>query len=137
GSCAEFLPSVPPAATFHRHGTPSTSRDRGTGIARSTGVAHSGGGVVHPCASRASTPTTPTSPNHPPRTVMKALRFLVPVPAASLLLVAALLPAQTQLVRGDIDSIPQSNRFRLDCTNIQLVTSTVNLQQLHDASKQQ
>jgi hypothetical protein len=68
---------------------------------------------------------------------MKALRFLVPVPAASLLLAAALLPAQTQLVRGDIDSISQSNRFRLDCTNIQLVTSTVNLQQLHDASKQQ
>lgn len=46
--------------------------------------------------------------------------------------------AQTQLVRGDIDGIQGTRRFRLQCSaNIELVSNTVNLQQLHDASRQQ
>ncbi len=45
--------------------------------------------------------------------------------------------AQTQLVRGDIDGIQHTRRFRLKCTNIELVSTTVNLQALHDASRQQ
>lgn len=46
--------------------------------------------------------------------------------------------AQTQLVRGDVDSIQGTNQFRLDCTaNVRLVSNTVNLQQLHDLSRQQ
>ncbi len=53
------------------------------------------------------------------------------------LLLATTLSAQTQLVRGDIDSIQNTNRWRLDCTNIELVSQTVNLQALHDASRQQ
>lgn len=44
--------------------------------------------------------------------------------------------AQTQLVRGDVDSIQNTRTFVLDCTNIRLVSSTVNLQQLHDRSRQ-
>ena len=45
--------------------------------------------------------------------------------------------AQTQLVRGDVDGIQHTRRFRLKCTNIELVSKTVNLQALHDASRQQ
>ncbi|MCA8970325.1 MAG: hypothetical protein KDC95_11090 [Planctomycetes bacterium] len=53
------------------------------------------------------------------------------------LLLATTATAQTQLVRGDVDSIQNTNRWRLDCTNIELVSNTVNLQALHDASRQQ
>ena len=44
--------------------------------------------------------------------------------------------AQTQLVRGDIDGIKNTRLFQLDCTHIRLVSTTVNLQKLHDASRQ-
>ena len=51
---------------------------------------------------------------------------------------AATLPAQTQLVRGDVDGIRNTQGlFQLDCTQIPLVSNTVNLQQLHDQSRQQ
>ncbi|MCA8956222.1 MAG: hypothetical protein KDC87_09110 [Planctomycetes bacterium] len=53
------------------------------------------------------------------------------------LALASLVPAQTQLVRGDVDSIQNTNRWRLDCTNIELVSTTVDLQALHNASRQQ
>lgn len=44
--------------------------------------------------------------------------------------------AQTQLVRGDIED--QNNIFFLDCANqVRLVSNTVNLRALHDASRQQ
>lgn len=59
----------------------------------------------------------------------------------SLIAAAALAPAlsaQTQLVRGDIDSIQGTNLFRLDCTqDVRLVSSTVDLLALHNASHQQ
>ena len=59
----------------------------------------------------------------------------------TLFLAAALtasLTAQTQLVRGDVDGIQNTaGRFQLDCTTIQLTSATVNLQQLHDQSRQQ
>ena len=45
--------------------------------------------------------------------------------------------AQTFPVRGDIDAIQGTNLFELDCTRIRLVSTTVNLQVLHDASRQQ
>lgn len=51
-------------------------------------------------------------------------------------LVASLLPAQTHLVRGDVDIMQGTNAFRLECTNIRLVSQTVNLKALHDASRQ-
>jgi hypothetical protein len=63
-------------------------------------------------------------------------RFALPLTLA----LAALAPlaAQTQLVRGDIDTIQGTNLFRLDCTqNVRLVSNTLNLQALHDASRQQ
>jgi hypothetical protein len=60
--------------------------------------------------------------------------FLV-LPLLASLSVPAL--AQTQLVVGDVDAIQGTNLFRLDCTNIRLVSTTVNLQQLHDLSRQQ
>lgn len=63
---------------------------------------------------------------------MKLFHFF----AASSLLIAAG-HAQTQLVRGDVDSVQGTNRFVLACTTIQLVSRTVNLQQLHDQSRQQ
>lgn len=44
--------------------------------------------------------------------------------------------AQTQLVRGDIDSPQGTNQFVLDCTNIQLVSSTLNLQVLENQTRQ-
>ncbi|MCA8941231.1 MAG: hypothetical protein KDB80_01615 [Planctomycetes bacterium] len=56
-----------------------------------------------------------------------------------LLVVAALAApafAQTQLVRGDVNGIQGTNLFQLDCTNIQLTSSTLNLQALHDATRQ-
>jgi hypothetical protein len=56
------------------------------------------------------------------------------------LLCAALwapLCAQTQIVRGDVDSVQNTNRFVLKCTNLPLVSTTVNLQQLHNATQQQ
>ena len=59
----------------------------------------------------------------------------------TLILTAALtagLGAQTQLVRGDVDGIRNTvNQFQLDCTTIPLTSATVNLQQLHDQSRQQ
>ena len=45
--------------------------------------------------------------------------------------------AQTQLVRGDVDGIQNTNRWRLECTSIELVSRTVDLKVLHDASRQQ
>ena len=54
------------------------------------------------------------------------------------LLLATALSAQTQLVRGDVDVVKNTtNVFRLDCTNILLTSRTVNLLQLHNASRQQ
>lgn len=48
------------------------------------------------------------------------------------------LTAQTQLVRGDVDGIQNTQGlFQLECTQVRLVSSTVNLQALHDASRQQ
>ena len=41
-----------------------------------------------------------------------------------------------QLVRGDVDSISGTNRFQLECTQIPLVSTTVNLQQLENISRQ-
>ena len=54
--------------------------------------------------------------------------------AATSLAVAT--PGQTQLVRGDVDGIQGTLRFQLDCTNIELVSSTVNLQALENQSRQ-
>ena len=46
--------------------------------------------------------------------------------------------AQTQLVRGEIDGIQGTNQWRLDCTNVRVTTTNpaINLQQLHDATRQ-
>ena len=44
--------------------------------------------------------------------------------------------AQLHLVRGDVDSVQNSNTFVLECTNVQLVSSTVNLRAMHDQSRQ-
>lgn len=58
--------------------------------------------------------------------------------ALLLLALSAPLAAQTQLVRGDVDGIRNTaGRFQLDCTQIPLTSATVNLQQLHDQSRQQ
>lgn len=62
---------------------------------------------------------------------------LRPTLLAVTLLCAVPVTAQTQLLRGDVDGIQGTNRFQLDCTNIELVSATVNLQQLHDMSRQQ
>jgi hypothetical protein len=62
-------------------------------------------------------------------------KLLQTLPAA--LLVFGIGTAQTQLVLGDVDTIQGTNQFRLDCTNILLVSNAVNLQQLHDQSRQQ
>lgn len=60
---------------------------------------------------------------------------------ASLLAVPLLLGttalAQSQLVRGDVDSISGTNRFQLECTQIPLVSTAVNLQQLNNLSSGQ
>jgi len=62
---------------------------------------------------------------------MNKLLFVLPLVAASAF-------AQTTYrIVGDIDSIQGTNLFELDCTRIRLVSNTVNLQQLHDASRQQ
>jgi hypothetical protein len=57
--------------------------------------------------------------------------------ALTLLLAGAEVAAQTQIVRGDIDGIQGTNRFQLDCTSIELISTSVNLQALHDLSRQQ
>lgn len=55
---------------------------------------------------------------------------------ATLAAVAATAAAQTQVVRGDIDD--QNNLFFLDCAHqVRLVSTTVDLRALHDASRQQ
>lgn len=61
---------------------------------------------------------------------MKTLLLAAP------LLLATTTFAQTQLVRGDIDGIQGTNQFQLDCTQIPLTSTTVNLQQLHNLSQQ-
>lgn len=54
------------------------------------------------------------------------------------LLSALPLAAQTQLLRGDVDAIQNTaGRFQLKCTNLELFSATVDLQALHDASRQQ
>jgi hypothetical protein len=57
--------------------------------------------------------------------------------ACSAILFSGIAGAQTQLLRGDIGDIRGTNRFLLDGTTIELVSSTVNLQVLHDQSRQQ
>lgn len=64
------------------------------------------------------------------------MRFSIPTFAAALVLAAAA-SAQSFTIEGDIDSVQGTNRFVLDCTNINLISNTVNLQALHDASRQQ
>jgi hypothetical protein len=54
---------------------------------------------------------------------MKLLSF----PPLALTALALSLPAQTQLVRGKVEDIPQTNRFVLDCTSIPLVSTTLDL----------
>ena len=55
----------------------------------------------------------------------------------SLVAFAAPITAQTQLVRGDVDGIQHTaGQFVLKCSNIRLVSTTVNLQALHDLSRQ-
>lgn len=52
------------------------------------------------------------------------------IPAA-LFALTALLPAQTQIVRGDVEDVPNTaNQFRLKCTNIPLVSTALNLNNL-------
>ena len=53
-------------------------------------------------------------------------------------LLMASVTAQTQLVRGEVDSIQGTNQFRLDCTTVRVVTSApgINLQTLHDLTQQ-
>jgi len=59
------------------------------------------------------------------RTTLIALALLA-VPAA----------AQTQLVRGEVDGIQNTNRFQLKCTTVRLTSATQNLQALHDLTRQ-
>ena len=61
---------------------------------------------------------------------MNKLFLVLPLLAASAM-------AQTYRIVGDVDAIQGTNLFELDCTHIRLVSTTVNLQQLHDASRQQ
>lgn len=45
--------------------------------------------------------------------------------------------AQTQLVRGEVDGIQNTaNLFKLKCTTVRLTSATLNLQGLHDATRQ-
>lgn len=60
-------------------------------------------------------------------------KFFIVLP----LLAASTFAQATYRIVGDIDSISGTNQFELDCTRIRLVSNTVNLQQLHDASRQQ
>jgi hypothetical protein len=62
--------------------------------------------------------------------IMRTLLCILP-------LLAGGIAAQTQVVRGDVDGVQGTNRFQLDCTQIPLVSNSVNLQALHDASRQQ
>ena len=41
-----------------------------------------------------------------------------------------------QLVRGDVDGVRGTRRFQLKCTTVPLISRNVNLQALHDASRQ-
>ena len=68
---------------------------------------------------------------------MKIQRFPLTTALLTTALFASTAFAQTQLVRGDVDAIQGTNLFRLDCTNIGLVSNTVDLQALHNASRQQ
>lgn len=53
------------------------------------------------------------------------------LPSALFAAFAALLPAQNQIVRGDVEDVQNtSNRFFLKCTNIPLVSSALNLNNL-------
>ncbi len=62
-------------------------------------------------------------------------RFTFGILASALL--ATVASAQTQLVRGEVDGIQgTANLFQLDATHIRLVSSTLNLQTLHDATHQ-
>ena len=55
---------------------------------------------------------------------------------ATLLSVASI-TAQTQLVRGEVDRIQNTqNLFQLKCTTIRLTSATQNLNALHDATRQ-
>ena len=56
---------------------------------------------------------------------------------AAILIATTAATAQTQLVRGEVDSVSGTNRFVLDCTRIPLVSATVDLRALHDATRQQ
>ena len=55
----------------------------------------------------------------------------------SILTLSLPVTAQTQLLRGDVDSISGTNRYQVDCTNLEIVSSTVDLRALHDASRRQ
>jgi hypothetical protein len=44
--------------------------------------------------------------------------------------------AQTQLVRADVDGIQGTQQFQLDCTQVRIVSTSVDLQALHDQSRQ-
>jgi hypothetical protein len=70
-------------------------------------------------------------PNFDPRTTTMNRSVL------SVLFLASAALAQTHTIVGDIDPIQGTNLFELDCTRIRLVSTTVNLQALHDASRQQ
>lgn len=61
---------------------------------------------------------------------MKQLFLTIPLLAASAL-------AQSFTIRGDVDAIQGTNLFELDCTRIRLVSTAVDLQALHNASRQQ
>lgn len=55
----------------------------------------------------------------------------------SALALAAVLPAQTQTVRGEVEDVRNTqNQFYLKCTNIPLVSSTVDLRALEQANQQ-
>lgn len=59
-----------------------------------------------------------------------------PTRLSCVLALASSLSAQ-QLVRGDIDGIQGTQLFQLECTQIRIVSPTLNLQALSDASRQQ
>lgn len=54
----------------------------------------------------------------------------------AVILSLALLPAQSQLVRGEVDGVQGTNRFQLRCTTVRLTSATLNLQALHDLTAQ-
>lgn len=55
----------------------------------------------------------------------------------TLSLVSLPVAAQTQLVRGEVDGIQNTfNLFQLKCTTVRLTSATLNLQGLHDATRQ-